>query len=104
MANGKILETGFRNGLYKNLVEAGYDKQEAQRIVGVKYFSELKKDVCDKVSNVSEALLNDNFDVTLDCETINDEISELKKLTALLEGSVFVPKADTKDLKAQAEG
>ena len=34
----KIFEGEFRKELYKNLIEAGYEKQEAQKIVGVKYF------------------------------------------------------------------
>ena len=39
---GKILEKEFRNELYKNLCEAGYEKQEAQKIVSVKYCDVLK--------------------------------------------------------------
>ena len=41
----KILESDFRNNLYKSLVEAGYEKKEAQKIVGVKYHQALKADV-----------------------------------------------------------
>ena len=36
---GKILDAEFRKDLYKNLVEAGYEKTEAQKIVGKKYYS-----------------------------------------------------------------
>lgn len=38
----KILEKEFRNELYKNLCEAGYEKQEAQKIVSVKYRDTLR--------------------------------------------------------------
>ena len=41
----KILDGNFRKELYKNLVEIGYEKQEAQKIVGVKYFKALKENL-----------------------------------------------------------
>ena len=85
-AKNKILETDFRNGLYKSLIEAGYDKSEAQHIVGVKYLSELKKSVCEQLSATSEAILNDKFDVKLNAEEINLHIAEMQKMASLLNG------------------
>ena len=41
----KILEGEFRKKLYKDLVEAGYEKEEAQKIVGVKYFKALNSGI-----------------------------------------------------------
>lgn len=87
MAKNKILENEFRNGLYKSLVEAGYDKTEAQQIVGVKYLSELKNSVCEELISIADALKNDNFDVKLNAEEINLHIAEMQKMLTLLNGS-----------------
>ena len=80
----KILENEFRKELYKNLVEAGYEKQEAQKIVGVKYYAELLEDVKHGVDVVLNNLVKEDFNETFDCETINKNIEELKKLKELL--------------------
>jgi hypothetical protein len=76
----KILDSEFRKGLYKNLVDAGYDKEEAQKIVGVKYYSELLEDVKHGVDSVLNSLVKEDFTETFDCETINGKIAELRKL------------------------
>ena len=81
---GKILDSEFRKELYKNLVEAGYDKTEAQKIVGVKYYGELLESVKHGVDVVLNNLVKEDFSETFDCETINKNIEELKKLKELL--------------------
>jgi len=81
---GKILDSDFRKELYKNLVEAGYDKAEAQKIVGVKYYNELLEDVKHGVDSVLNSLVKEDFNERFDCETINSKIEELKKLKELL--------------------
>lgn len=78
----RILDGEFRKELYKNLTDAGYDKAEAQRIVGVKYFDALKADSLAKISSVKEEIEKDNFDVSLN--DISPIIAELKKLKELL--------------------
>jgi len=80
----KILESEFRKELYKNLVEAGYDKQEAQKIVGVKYYGELLEDVKHGVDSVLNSLVKEDFSETFDCESINSKIAELKKLKEII--------------------
>ena len=60
----KILDSEFRKGLYKNLVDAGYDKEEAQKIVGVKYYSELLEDVKHGVDSVLNSLVKEDFTET----------------------------------------
>lgn len=95
MAKNKILETDFRNGLYKSLIEAGYDKTEAQQIVGVKYLFELKKNVCEELSSIGESLLNDNYDVKFNADDLNAQIAEMQKMATLL--------GKNKKEKAQAE-
>ena len=76
----KILESEFRKELYKSLTEAGYEKKEAQAIVGKKYYSELLEDVKHGVDSVLNSLVKEDFTETFDCETINGKIAELRKL------------------------
>jgi len=81
---GKILDSDFRKELYKNLVEAGYDKAEAQKIVGVKYYNELLEDVKHGVDSGLNSLVKEDFAETFDCETINAKIVELRKLKEII--------------------
>ena len=81
---GKMLDSDFRKELYKNLVEAGYDKAEAQKIVGVKYYNELLEDVKHGVDSVLNSLVKEDFNESFDCETINAKIVELRKLKEII--------------------
>ena len=81
---GKILDAEFRKELYKNLVEAGYEKVEAQKIIGQKYYIELHEDVKHEVDVLLNNLVKEDFENTFDCESINKKIEELKKLRELL--------------------
>ena len=78
----KILESEFRNGLYKNLVEAGYDKKGAQKIIGTKYYDALKEDTKSIVAKLSESIEKETFDV--DVNTISNNIGEHVKLKELI--------------------
>jgi hypothetical protein len=85
----KILDNDFRKGLYKNLVDAGYDKAEAQKIVGVKYFNALKEKVNTTISTISEHLANDNFTFVVDetwLKDFNADLLELQKMQAIVQG------------------
>lgn len=78
----KILEAEFRKELYKNLVEAGYDKQEAQKIVGTKYFASLKDKVLVGLNALSDEINNNTFnqiDETFIAQ-YNSDMVELKKM------------------------
>lgn len=57
----KILDTEFRKELYKSLMEAGYEKQEAQKIVAVKYFKALKEKVLGDLNVVLEGVTSNQF-------------------------------------------
>lgn len=84
----KILDNDFRKELYKSLMEAGYDKQEAQRIVAVKYFSALKEKVQIGLSGLSTEI-NDNQFAPLDenfVTTYNNDIQELLKMYKIING------------------
>ena len=82
----KILDSDFRKELYKNLVEAGYEKQEAQKIVGVKYFKALKEKVQIGLSNLSTEINENQFNsLTEDFINIyNADIAELQKMSEYL--------------------
>lgn len=80
----KILESEFRKELYKNLVEAGYDKKEAQKIVGVKYREGLKVDLIDKMKTQIANIENENDELILSADEYSNAISELEKLKELI--------------------
>ena len=82
----KILDSEFRKELYKNLVEAGYEKQEAQKIVGVKYYKALKDSLTNMFSMILQNLEHNEIE-PLDEPLVNDinnSISELKKMSEYL--------------------
>ena len=82
----KILDSEFRKELYKNLVEAGYEKQEAQKIVGVKYLKALKDSLTNMFSMILQNLEHNEIE-PLDEPLVNDinnSISELKKMSEYL--------------------
>ena len=81
---GKILDSEFRKELYKNLVEAGYDKKEAQKIVGVKYREGLKVDLIEKMKAQIANIEADNNELILSADEYNNALSELDKLKELL--------------------
>lgn len=82
----KILDGEFRKDLYKQLIEAGYEKQEAQKIVGVKYFNALKEDVKNVVSKMFSDVESDNFQPLNEGfeASFNEKIAELQKMKEYL--------------------
>lgn len=82
----KILDGNFRKELYKNLIEIGYEKQEAQKIVGVKYFQALKESLTNMFTMILQNLEHDEIE-PLDEPLVNDinnSIAEIKKMKELL--------------------
>lgn len=76
----KILDSEFRQTLYKNLVDAGYDKKEAQKIVGVKYHSALKAELVGILKDNLQVIEEEVYDITFDADKLNGMLSELKKV------------------------
>ena len=78
----KILDSNFRKELYKGLMEAGYEKQEAQKIVGVKYFKALKEKVQMTLSGLSTEINNNQFNPLNEefLASFNADIAELQKM------------------------
>jgi len=74
----KILEKEFRNELYKNLCDAGYDKAEATSIVSVKYSAALKEKIVTDLKDLIVNIEADNFEA-LSVENIGNSIGELVK-------------------------
>jgi len=84
----KILDSEFRQTLYKNLVDAGYDKKEAQKIVGVKYHDALKKDLLLNLQVLVSSIESERYDTSLNDEFVkkaNESIAELKKVKGVIE-------------------
>ena len=77
----KILDSEFRQTLYKDLVDAGYDKKEAQKIVGVKYHASLKSSLKAKLNVLVARVEGEDYDnITFDADKLNGMLSELKKV------------------------
>ena len=77
--NTKILDNDFRKELYKNLVEAGYEKTEAQQIVGVKYFTALKERVLETANTIIANVNDDNFDALVE-SVVTDMVADFTEL------------------------
>jgi tellurite resistance protein len=85
---GKILDAEFRKTLYKGLVDAGYEKEEAQKIVGVKYSVALKEDLLKELNVAVETIESESYDnFTINTEEIMSKVEELKKMKEFLEKS-----------------
>jgi len=80
----KILEKEFRNELYKNLCDAGYDKAEATSIVSVKYSAALKEKIVTDLKDLIVNIEADNFEA-LSVENIGNSIGELVKIKEFFE-------------------
>lgn len=79
----KILDSEFRKVLYKNLTDAGYSKEEAQKIVGRKYYDTLYASVSQAVNDLLASITEERFDDVL-APDFNDKVAELKKLKEIL--------------------
>ena len=76
----KILESEFRKELYKSLTEAGYEKKEAQAIVGKKYYETLKNVTREFLSNAIAKIDADTFDFSIKDMDIDANLAELTKM------------------------
>jgi hypothetical protein len=81
----KILDGEFRNTLYKNLVDAGYEKKEAQKIIGVKYHSALKAELVGILKDNLQVIEEEAYDITFDADKLNGMVAELKKVKGVIE-------------------
>ena len=84
----KILDNEFRQNLYKSLMDAGYDKKEAMKIVGVKYHSALKTDLVSKLTQFVAGIETDNYvdeeGTTNAIREFSSEINELRKIKGVI--------------------
>ena len=80
----KILENEFRKELYKNLIDADYSKEEAQRIIGRKYHDALKENVKHQINDFMAAVEAENYEATINQEELAAKMADLKNLKALL--------------------
>lgn len=76
----KILDGEFRNGLFKSLIEAGYEKDEATKIVGTKYFACLKGETINTLQEMINRISTEDFTVIDKVGQVTDYVKELTKL------------------------
>ena len=76
----KILEAEFRKGLYKSLTEAGYEKQEAQAIVGKKYYETLRVKLREDLTNALDKVDREMYEWSISELNIDETLSELAKM------------------------
>ena len=81
----KILEKEFRNELYKNLCEGGYEKQEAQKIVSVKYRDILKGKLMESLHAQIASIEDGKNELIVNTEELANGLSELTKLNDFFE-------------------
>lgn len=85
MAEVKILDGEFRNGLYKSLIEAGYSKSEAQSIVGTKYYEGLNSIVNVTLSDCAARVKGCKFEeAAFDYTKFDEYLKEMKKMHDIL--------------------
>ena len=71
--------------MYKNLVDAGYEKKEAQKIIGVKYHSALKAELVGILKDNLQVIEEEAYDITFDADKLNGMVAELKKVKGVIE-------------------
>ena len=72
----KILNSDFRKELYKSLIDAGYDKDEAQNIIAVKYHVALKQNVLTMLSTAQKMVEEDNYQIAEYADRVKEELPE----------------------------
>ena len=76
----KILEAEFRKELYKTLTEAGYEKKEAQAIVGKKYYETLRAKLREDLTNALDKVDREMYEWSVAELNIDETLSELLKM------------------------
>ena len=76
----KILESEFRKELYKSLTEAGYEKKEAQAIVGKKYYETLRAKLREDLTNALDKVDREMYEWSVAELNIDETLSELAKM------------------------
>ena len=76
----KILEAEFRKELYKTLTEAGYEKKEAQAIVGKKYYETLRAKLREDLTNALDKVDREMYEWSVAELNIDETLSELAKM------------------------
>ena len=71
--------------MYKNLCEAGYEKQEAQKIVSVKYRDILKGKLMESLHAQIDSIEDGKNELIVNTEELANGLSELTKLNDFFE-------------------
>ena len=79
-----MLDADFRKSLYKGLVDAGYEKEEAQKIIGVKYSTALKEELIGELKQLITNIEEGKYEFTIKVDEFTNGLSELSKLDGFL--------------------
>ena len=84
MENKKILDAEFRKKLFKDLLEAGFEKDEAQGVLYQKLYETLKGEMLLLLDDLVKQVENDSVPESFDGEKINEYLTDMKKTQEVL--------------------
>lgn len=84
MENKKILDAEFRKKLFKDLLEAGFEKDEAQGVLYQKLYETLKGETLLLLDDLVKQVENDSIPESFDGEKINEYLTDMKKAQEVL--------------------
>jgi hypothetical protein len=80
----KILDAEFRKKLFKDLLEAGFEKDEAQNMLYQKLYETLKGETLLLLDDIVKQVENDNIPVSFDGERVNGYLTDMRKAQEVL--------------------
>ena len=84
MENKKILDAEFRKKLFKDLLEAGFEKDEAQGVLYQKLYETLKSETLLLLDDLVKQVENDSVPESFDGEKVNQYLTDMRKAQEVL--------------------
>ena len=85
MENNKIIDSEFRKKLFKDLIDAGFGKEESQLLLYRKLYDTLKDMSLDLIQGMYDAVNNDEIPLSFDITELNGYLSDMVKAQEVLE-------------------
>jgi hypothetical protein len=80
----KILDAEFRKKLFKDLLEAGFEKDEAQEMLYKKLYETLKGETLLLLDGLVKQVENDNIPESFDGKKVNEYLTDMRKAQEIL--------------------
>lgn len=80
----KILDAEFRKKLFKDLLEAGFEKEEAQDMLYQKLYDTLKSETLLLLDDLVKQVENDSVPESFDGEKVNQYLTDMRKAQEVL--------------------